>query len=335
MSLRWRALVFTAGAVAFALLVAHARPRHIAESVAAVGWLLVPIVLLYGLVNLCNAAAWHVVMAGEPVRPPFLRTYAITISAFALNFITPFVQAGGEPYRMAAAAHWIGTRRSAGCAVLYTMLHALSSLLLWFSALGLALIVLPHRPALVGGILALMLGVGSLAAVVLAGHRGGVLERGLRVLQALPLVRRLAPRLESSRAVLAEVDRQIMDFYHRAPRRFLAALALDFLGRCLAVGEFYLICHGMGIAISLAQAYLIGGLLALAINASFFVPFELGSKEAALFFIYHLVGLTPELGVAASVITRVRELTWIGIGVGLVWAGGGRRVREPETSAEP
>ena len=81
-----------------------------------------------------------------------------------------------------------------------------------------------------------------------------------------------------------------------------------------------------GAPVTFTQSYLIGGLLALAINASFFVPFELGSKEAALYFIYHIAGLTPELGVATSVITRVRELAWVAIGVGLVWVAG-RRVR--------
>ncbi len=323
MTTRTRAILFLLGATAFVLLVLHTGPAVIARNIAAVGWTFVPILLLYGGVYLFSAASWHVVMAGDPVHPPFFRTWTLTVSAFALNMVTPVLNAGGEPFRMAAAARWLGVRRAAGSVVLYTMLHAMSSLLLWFSALGLALVILPYRPLVDAAIVVLMAGVAGLAALVLAGHRGGVLERGLTLLLRLPGIRRFGPRLEARRAALADVDRQIMDFYHRAPRRFLLALALDFAGRCLAVGEFYLICGAIGAPVTLAQAYLIGGLAALSVNITFFVPFELGSKEAGLFFIYHLVGLTPSLGVAVSLVTRVRELAWIAVGIGLVMAGGG------------
>ncbi len=337
MSIRIRALLFVLGAAAFVLLVAHAGPAAIARDVRALGWMLAPIILLYALVYLCSAAAWYVVMSIEPVRPPFVRAYAITISAFALNFVTPVVNAGGEPFRVAASASWIGTSRAAGSTVLYTMLHAMSSLLLWFSALVLALVMLPHTPALVGGIAVLLVIVAGMASLVLAGHRGGVLARILNVLQRLPLIGRFARTLEWRRAALVQVDRQIMDFYHRSPGRFLLALGLDFTGRFLAVGEFYLICRGLGVPIGWGQAYLIGGLLALAINASFFMPFELGSKEAGLYFIYRLAGLDPALGVSASVITRVRELTWVGVGLALIWVSAPRlpRATAPELPDRP
>ena len=107
MTARVRALVFLIGAGAFALMVAHAGVHTIATNIAAVRWLLVPIVLLYGVVQLFYAGAWQTVMGAEPVSPPFLRTVAITVSTLALNFITPFVQAGGEPFRVAAAGEWL------------------------------------------------------------------------------------------------------------------------------------------------------------------------------------------------------------------------------------
>jgi uncharacterized protein (TIRG00374 family) len=324
MSVRVRALLFLAGAIAFLVMVLQAGPRTIAASVVAAGWTLAAVIALYGVVQLCYAAAWQTVMGAEPVYPPFLRTFAVTVSTLALNFITPFLQAGGEPFRIASAAAWLGRRRAAGSVMLYTMLHALSSLLLWLSALGVALFVFPRRPLVMGTIAFLMLAVIVLGAAVFSGHHGGVLGRVLGLVARLPLVRRLSPRLERHRESLEEVDRQIMAFHRRAPGRFLAALLIDFLGRVIGVGEFWLICHAIGVPVTLVQSYLIGGLLALAINASFFVPFELGSRETALYFIYHFPGLAPELGVATSVVTRVRELAWVAIGVGRVWAGGRR-----------
>src|SRR5690349_13120487 len=84
---RLRALLFLVGAGAFALMVAHAGVPTILANIRAVGWLVVPIVLLYGVVQLFYAASWQTVMAAEPVSPPFLRTCAITVSTLALNFI--------------------------------------------------------------------------------------------------------------------------------------------------------------------------------------------------------------------------------------------------------
>src|SRR6476469_5642692 len=165
MSLRLRALLFLAGAAAFALMVAHAGVHAIVASITAVGWLLLPLVALYGLVQVFYAAAWQIVMGVEPVSPPFGRTLAITVSTLALNFITPFVQAGGEAFRVASAGEWLGRRRAGGSVMLYTMIHALSSLLLWFSALAVALVVIPYRPLLTAGIVVLMAVVTGLALI--------------------------------------------------------------------------------------------------------------------------------------------------------------------------
>ena len=194
MTPRLRALLFLVGGGAFALMVAHAGVHTILATIGAVGWLVVPIVLLYGVVQLFYAASWQTIMAAEPVSPPFLRTCAITVSTLA--------QAGGEPFRVAAAAAWLGRRRAVGSVVLYTMLHALSSLLLWFSALVVALIVVPHGPLLTAGLVAVMAVVAGLASLVLIGHSGGVLGRLLAVLSVLPLLKRFAPAIESRRGAL-------------------------------------------------------------------------------------------------------------------------------------
>src|SRR5690606_15281519 len=61
-----------------------------------------------------------------------------------------------------------------------------------------------------------------------------------------------------------------------------------------------------------------------AVNIAFFLPFGLGAREGGLYAIFGLLGMPPELGVAASMLGRIRELTWIGLGLAL-GAVGGRR----------
>ena len=60
-------------------------------------------------------------------------------------------------------------------------------------------------------------------ALILSAHRSGVLERLLNWMGRVPLVRRLAARLEPKRAMLLELDQQITEFYHRQPGRFAAS----------------------------------------------------------------------------------------------------------------
>jgi hypothetical protein len=48
------------------------------------------------------------------------------------------------------------------------------------------------------------------------------------------------------------------------------------------------------------------------------MPFNVGSKEGGLYVIFAALGLPSRLGVAAAVVSRLREITWIAIGLLLV-----------------
>ena len=65
----------------------------------------------------------------------------------------------------------------------------------------------------------------------------------------------------------------------------------------------------------LGTAFLIGGFSSLMVNLFFFMPFNVGSKEGGLYVIFAALGLSPRLGVAAAVLSRLRELSWIAIGL--------------------
>src|SRR5207302_1378812 len=273
----------------------------------------------------CNAGAWWLVMAGEPSRPPFWRAWAITVASFSLNFMTPLVNVGGEPFKIAAVAPWLGLRRAAGSAVIYQMLHTFGMLLSLLTAVVLGLILLPHAPVIVALLAAAFLVLAVLALLLLTGHQRGMLAGALDLLHRTPLLDRLARRLEPKRATLASMDEQIAQFYRASPRRFLQALALEYASRCLFMAEYLLIALSVGLDIGYARAYVIGGLTQLVQNALFVVPFEAGTKEGSLYLLFQLLGLDPALGVYTAIVSRVRDLVWIGAGVGLVWLSGRRR----------
>lgn len=332
MSRRIQLLAFALGAAVFAYLVARIGVGHLLSDAVRTGWLFLPIFLLYGVVYLCNAWAWWLTMADEPSHPPFWRTYAILAAGFSLNFVTPMVNVGGEPFKIAAVAPWLGLRRAAGSVVIYQILHTLGMLLSFLTAVVLGALLLPHSGAVLASLAVSFAVLSALTLLLLTGHRRGGLERLLDVMHGIPVVAHLARRLEPKRATLAQMDEQITDFYHRRPRRFVQALVLEYVSRSIFMLEYVLIALGVGLNITFAQAYVIGGLTSLIQNVIFIVPFEVGIKEGSLYLVFQLLGLDPGLGVYTAIVSRVRDLAWIGGGLGLVWLSGRRA---PERAAAP
>ncbi|PYP55105.1 MAG: hypothetical protein DMD40_14335 [Gemmatimonadetes bacterium] len=316
MSRTLRLALFLLGVAVFGYLVTQIGIGQLASDAGRTGFMFVPIVLLYSLVYACSARAWQLTM-GESNRPSFWRTYAVTISAGALNFLTPVVNAGGEPFRVAALAPWLGTRRAAGSVILHRMLHSFAYVLVWFTAIVLAFALLPRETP---NAVLIMLGVVGLVllcilALIMSAHRSGVLERLLNWMGRVPLLRRLAARLEPKRTMLVELDQQITEFYHRQPRRFVQAILLEYLSRCIFMVEIVLIVASLGYRLSYLSAFAIGGLEGLAGNLLFVVPFEIGAREGAYFALFSLFGMDPQLGLYTSLVSRIRDFVWIGLGL--------------------
>jgi uncharacterized membrane protein YbhN (UPF0104 family) len=175
----------------------------------------------------------------------------------------------------------------------------------------------------------------TLTTVLLAAHRRGALARMLNALHRVPLCGRLARALEPRRAFLEQMDQQIAQFYDQHPGRFARALALEYLSRAVYMAEYYLIALSIGLPMGYLQAYLIGGLASLIQNVLFVIPFELGAKEGALYLLFGMLGLNPHLGVYTAIVTRLRDLVWIGVGLLLVWSASRSATVDPSREAVP
>ena len=96
-------------------------------------------------------------------------------------------------------------------------------------------------------------------------------------------------------------------------------MGLEYLSRCIFMVELVLIAASLGVHLGYLRAFAIGGLEALLGNVLFFVPFELGAREGSYYVLFGLFGLDPQLGVYTSIVSRLRDFTWIGVGLGLIW----------------
>src|SRR3989449_8530966 len=95
------------------------------------------------------------------------------------------------------------------------MLHTFGMLLSFLTAVVLGAVFLPSTPALLAALGVTFAVLLALTLLLLTGHRRGLLEQALNLLHRVPLLDRVARRLEPKRATLALMDEQITDFFHR------------------------------------------------------------------------------------------------------------------------
>lgn len=335
MSRRARLLIFAAGASVFAFLVVRAGSQGLLDHLRATAWVLGPIVGVWALVYLCNTIAWLQLVDATAPRDgrtqaadiPFWRAYAISVASFALNLVTPFVALGGEPFRIVSASEYLGTPRAAASVVSFRIAHSIGHFIFCLIAVPIAWFLLP--PTVLTSVVIVLAATGLTVAILLlvALFRRGFVIRLLDISHRVPVVRRVARRLEQIRDTLEHVDSHMSALSSVESRRLVTAIAVEIVGRALGAVEIFLIARAVGLHVGYATAYLINAFSQFAIMLTIIIPFELGSREGSLYLIFGMLGLPSSLGVYTAVVTRLRELVWIAIGLAFVWASGPRRKR--------
>jgi Lysylphosphatidylglycerol synthase TM region len=329
-SRRVRLVFFALGLAGVALIVARVGVTVLLADVRRAGWTLVPVALVWAVVYALNTTAWLLLLDGPTI--PFARAYGISVSAFALNYVTPFLALGGEPLRVASAAAWVGVPRAASSVVAFRVVHTAGQIVFWLLCVPVAFMLLPATAAT--RVLLALTALVLVAIVLLLGAalRAGTVERLLALLlrapplRAAPLraarFRRVAVLLARQRGAVRALDTALGALARERPARLALALAIETTGRLVAVLEFLLIARSVGAPVDYAAAAMISGFSQLVMNVLFFVPFEIGAKEGSLLAAFALLGHAPHIAAAAAVMSRLRELIWITIGLSLIWFGG-------------
>lgn len=315
-------VLFIAGAVVFGYLVAEFGIHSIAEHIGRAGWSLLYVFLIWFAIYVLNTFAWRLLLgeAGEIISST--RLFLFTVSGFALNYITPVVALGGEPYKMKAMSPFLGPARSVSAVVLYRMVHLLGHMVLLLTGIVVALATLPLSPVAMTSLLAAAAAITAVMALTLAGHRSGVFERIASLLGRFrSLERFVAGRIETAR----EMDELLVRTYRDHRGRFVAAVVLEFLSRVLMGIEVYVILLAVGLDVTLPAALFLYVVYSLVINLLFFVPMNLGAREGGLMLGLQGLAITPLLGVYLSVVMRIREFCWILFGLLFLLVPSGRR----------
>lgn len=98
----------------------------------------------------------------------------------------------------------------------------------------------------------------------------------------------------------------------------------------MEVGELFIIFRVMQVDVSFAGCAVALSCASLIGNLVFFIPMQVGSREAGMALALGWMGLAPSVSITASLLTRMREIFYLAVGVGaLLLTGGSPRTRKP------
>lgn len=281
------------------------------------------ILLLWLFIYLINTTSWYIIIcSGGKPKFSFIRLYKYTVTGFALNYVTPVGLMGGEPYRIMELKPYIGVERATSSVILYVMMHIFSHFCFWLSSILLYIYLYP-----VGWVMGVILGSITLFCLLITvlfikGYQHGMAVAFVRLGSRLPfLKKKVIGFAEVHREQLENIDRQIALLHQQKKRTFYAALSLEYIARVVSCLEIWLILNVLTTNVSFANCCLIAAFSSLIANLLFFLPMQLGGREGGFALAVGGLSLSGAYGVYAALITRVREIVWIVIGLALMKIG--------------
>ena len=311
-----RFAMLAAGGGVFAWLLWSLGFNVIYQNVMATGWWFLAILGIWCATYALNSCTLGLLLGPDRHRVGPPRILGTIVAGFAMNYATPVVHMGGEPFRMMVLSEWIERSRAVFATIAFKAFNTSATVTHWL--IGLAVFVsigpAPHHAAVVA--LVVFASVLAAAFVSIARAKRGVFSALMDFASRRPRLGRLQRFLLAHETTLREIDVHLGDL-RKMRQVWLGAWVFEVLARIAMTGEIFFILRALGYDIPFTTALCIDAASSIALNVLFFVPFDLGVREGGLYLILPVFGLPPEVGIYAGVVSRVRELFWIG--VGLLW----------------
>ncbi len=278
------------------------------------GFLLV--VLAYGLVAGFDAVSWQYAFPPEEAIHPFALWRIRTIGE-AFNAITPFGTMGGEPVKAHLLKEQYGLTYKQGAASQVVARTTLMLSLILFMIPGIVFLFMGKGISETFKVSSLtgLITFSVLIFLFLLFQVTGTLSRIVHGFNRLFPSKTPRPALDH----LIELCGMMSGYYRRHRGLFLKSIAFGFLGWAAGVVELYLTLYFLGVPVGFRELWIIEALLQLVRVGSFFIPLSLGAQEGGLIVIFISMGMAGPLGLAVSFVRRIRELSWIGLGMLLGW----------------
>jgi uncharacterized protein (TIRG00374 family) len=301
-----RLVLFLSGACLFAVVLVRIGPGAITSAFASLSWrLLVILVFPFVLVTVFDTLGWRFAFRRDRAR--FTALLSARLAGEAFNATTPTASVGGEAVKAWLLRPSVPLGESLPSVVIAKTTITVSQALFLLFGIAVAWPILPSSHLLRAMEWLLIfeaIGVGGFVFVQLFG-----MASAWQILKRLGLDAG-ADRVRS----FQHLDHGLAGFYREAPGRLCLSIGCHFLGWAFSALESYVILHALGVPVSLATATVIEAFGTGIRFASFMVPAHLGALEGGHVVIFQALGLGGPTGLAFTLVRRVREAAWTGLG---------------------
>ncbi len=274
------------------------------------------ILAIYSVVTWLDTIAWKKNFnPEEETRFNLWQLWTIRQVGEAYNTITPLGTLGGEPVKsqLLKERHGLSLKRGMASQVV-----ARTTFLL-----GLILFFIPGTFLIVQSNIvsdnfksASLIGMAIFSTVILLFllfQVTGALSVITGWISRLPLGNKIGVLMNK----LEVVDRSISSYYEQHTKRVIQSVLYAFAGWVIGLGELYVTLYFLGFQPDLIDLWVIEALAQLVRAGSFFIPLSLGAQEGGLILIFTAMGMPADLGLTVSFVRRIKELLWVGLGLGI------------------
>lgn len=304
-----------AGAALAAYLVADTGVRAVLAALRAAGWVTLGAVALAHLFpTLLRGVGWRLLFGSEAHVGWVGFTWARWVREAVDNILPVLPMSGVLAGTMVLFAR--GEGRAGASAVVDVTSELLGQAVFGLLGLALLLTLRPDDPRVLWAALGMVIITVAFLGF-LAAQLGGLFRVLARAIERVWLGRKGAAR----RGRGAEVFHDHIQSFYRRRARFVASVAVHFVGWIASALEVWIALRLMGSALAVPPVLVIESLIFALRSVSFFVPWSAGIQEGGYVVVGAIFGLSPEVALAISLLKRGRDLI-LGVPVVLAWQVG-------------
>lgn len=313
----FKKIIFIVAAAFFVWIIARTGPMIIWRQIVSLNWLLLVVIFAYLIIYYLDTMGWRMAFRKEVKLPNLWRFFLARQAGESINYTTPSAYIGGEPVKAIVLNKRYGVNIIDGLSsvVIAKTTLFLSKVVFLLMGVVLALKFLRLSSLIATGILWTFIGVLGLFVVFVLLQRKGLFMLGLKIARKF----KLSEMFEDKQAHLEEIDKTIGNFYLKERLRLFGSFIFHLFGWIAGLIEVYMILYFMGVRIDWVRAFVIEVFIKTANSAFFFVPAALGVQEGAGYAVLAALGIGGEIGVALSIVKRIREISWAGFGLFVYW----------------
>lgn len=290
---------------------------NLVNNLKTVGLKIFPITAVWLVVYLLNTFAFKIVCGKEiSSKFSFRKMFALIVSSFGLNYITPVVALGGEVYKTGVLMEYTGKAEAASVVANYYSIHVIAHTMFWIMGGVYFLVNMEMTNDYINIIIAVAVFILLMLTLFNGIFRHNMIKRVYsRCCNLIKKPQKLHDKMVSKLDAVAQVNSEMTEFVKTRKNGMLAAITIELAARVFSCVEIMLIVEAIGLNITLGQSMFFLALSSLLLNILFFIPLQMGSREGIFYLIMSTIGISSEVGVYISLVTRIREIFWIFIGL--------------------